>query len=474
MSDPETGLEVRCVVLVYHDVPAVEWVLHVINRGRVDTPIIDNLQTLDCEFGPASDDRPFTLHHAEGSHEKITDFQPRQDEIGQGGQVKLSAFGGRTSDGTLPFFNLAMPAGGGVAIGVGWTGQWAASFGRAGAGPVRVQAGMEHVHTILHPGEEFRTPSILMVFWDGPDRLRGQNMLRRVLLAHATPTVGGRPVVPPCAASPHSVVPFEGTTEANMLKQISGIATHRVPFDVWWIDAGWFTCGTNWARYVGNLDPDASRFPNGLKPVADAAHRAGMIFLLWFEPERVMPGTWLHDHHPEWLLKPTDSMPTELKYQVKDGFHLFDLGNPQALGWLEARLSSMVRDVGIDGYRNDFNMYPIYYWTNGESADRQGMREIRYVMGLYHLFDTLRGEHPGLLMDTCASGGRPDRLRNAPPCACAHPERLLVGSHGPAMPHVRPGAVDPDHGHRRREPGCVQRAERPGKPLHASGRLWVE
>ncbi len=34
------------------------------------------------------------------------------------------------------------------------------------------------------------------------------------------------------------------------------------------------------------------------------------------------------------------------------------------------------------------------------------MREIRYVTGLYYLFDTLRREHPGVLLDNCASGGR--------------------------------------------------------------------
>ncbi len=279
VADPDTGLEVRCVALVYHDLPAVEWVLHFTNRGRADTPIIDEMHALDGEFGPGVEGQPCTLYYAEGSHEKITDFQPRQDTIGHGDRLKLSAFGGRSSDGTLPFFNLAMPKGGGVAIGVGWTGQWAASFERVGAGPVRVQAGMEQTHTI-------------------------------------------------------------------------------------------------------------------------------MKFLLWFEPERVMLGTWLHAHHSEWLLRPTDSMPSELKYQVTDGFHLFDLGNPQALAWLEAKLSGMVRDVEIDVFRNDFNMYPLYYWTNAEPVDRQGMREIPYVTGLYHLFDTLRREHPGLLLDNCASGGR--------------------------------------------------------------------
>jgi alpha-galactosidase len=140
--------------------------------------------------------------------------------------------------------------------------------------------------------------------------------------------------------------------------------------------------------------------------VADAAHAAGMKFLLWFEPERVMPDTWLHKHHPQWLLRPTEAMPAEIKYQIHDGFHLFDLGNPEALAWLKAKLSGMIGSVGIDCYRNDFNMYPVYYWRNGEAPDRQGIREIRYVTGLYDLFDTLQRQHPHLLLDTCASGGR--------------------------------------------------------------------
>ena len=66
----------------------------------------------------------------------------------------------------------------------------------------------------------------------------------------------------------------------------------------------------------------------------------------------------------------------------------------------------MIGSIGIDAYRNDFNLYPLYFWRNGESPDRQGMTEIKYVMGLYDFFDTLQREHPRLLLDTCASGGR--------------------------------------------------------------------
>jgi alpha-galactosidase len=404
-TDTATGLRVRSVVILYRNFPAVEWVLHFANTGPRDTPILENVLALDADFASSAPSGDFTLHYADGSHERITDFRPQEKRLAPGELVKLASFGGRSSDGTLPFFNLAGPGSGGTVIGVGWTGQWAASFARRGDA-ARVQAGMELTHLSLHPGEEIRSPAVLLLFWDGTDPLRGQNLLRRLLRQHYTPAPGGKLVEPPCAASPHGKIGFEATTETNLRKMIDAIASRKVPFDTWWIDAGWYACGRNWARYVGNPDPDPGRYPSGMKPVADAAHRAGMRFLLWFEPERVMPDTWLFNTHPEWLLKPGGEMPAELRYQINDRFHLLDLGNPAALAWAKTRLSAMIASTGIDCYRNDFNMYPLYYWRNQEPPDRQGIREIRYVTGLYDLFDTLKKEHPNLLIDNCASGGR--------------------------------------------------------------------
>jgi alpha-galactosidase len=405
-TDPATGMSVRLVATVYHDFPAVEWVLHFKNGGRADSPFVSEVRAIDSALATAAADRKITLHYADGSHAIITDFQPRQRALETGGRIALSSFGGRSSDGTLPFFNLADEDGGGAFVDVGWTGQWTAEFGRDSSGRVNVRAGMEILHTKLLPAEQIRTPSILIMFWEGADRIRAQNLHRRLLLAHFTPTVNGKPVDPPIAASPHAVVGFEKTTEANMLAQLGNIARHKVRFDYWWIDAGWYSCGDNWARFVGNPDPDPVRFPGGLKPVAQAAERAGMQFLLWFEPERVMRDTTIFKAHPDWLLPPPLKMPADLMYQFNDGFHLLNLGNPQALAWVTDYLSSMIERTGITCYRNDFNMYPAYYWRNNEAADRQGINEIRYVTGFYQLCDTLRERHPKLLIDNCASGGR--------------------------------------------------------------------
>ena len=60
----------------------------------------------------------------------------------------------------------------------------------------------------------------------------------------------------------------------------------------------------------------------------------------------------------------------------------------------------------LDICRHDFNPHPVQYWGHGEPDDRQGRNEIRYIMGLYEYFDALRREHPHLIIDSSASGGR--------------------------------------------------------------------
>lgn len=69
-------------------------------------------------------------------------------------------------------------------------------------------------------------------------------------------------------------------------------------------------------------------------------------------------------------------------------------------------VSRAIDEGGIDIYRQDFNMFPLYYWRAGERKDRQGVREMKYVVGMYQFWDDLLSRHPNLLIDNCASGGR--------------------------------------------------------------------
>lgn len=405
--DPQSRVELRCVILEYQDYPALEWTLFFRNGATEDTPILENIQAADFTLGREKSG-DFIIYHAEGSDAKFTDFQPLEKKLTAGASLKLASYGGRSSDGFLPFFNVACPDTGGLAVGIGWTGQWNASLDCGGDGFLHLQAGMEGTHLKLLPGEEIRTPAMLLVFWNGPDRLRGQNLLRRTLREHYSPTPAGKRIDPPIAFSVHKMYGFDGAmTEENMVETARLLGERKLPVDYFWIDAGWYdSVPPNQWVYTGTWTPDSVRFPRGLGPVGEAVRALGLRFILWFEPERVMAKSWLYQNHPEWLLAPDEELPPKQQYQAKDGFYLLNLGHPEALQWTKSRFSQMIRDFHVNVYRQDFNIHPLHHWHSGDSPDRRGITEIRHIMGMYEFWDYLIAEFPGLWIDNCASGGR--------------------------------------------------------------------
>lgn len=418
-ADPETGLVLTFVATVYRNYPAVEWVVWLENTGAADTPVLSEVFAGDLvvtagESPSARASGPWTLHHARGSTAKVDDFEPLTTEIKRNETVSLAPVGGRSSDTTLPFFNLAFPGNHGVVVGVGWTGQWAASVERTGAASARLRTGLEVMNTYLAPGERIRLPATLLLFWAGTDRLRGNNVLRRLIVDHYTPAVDGRPTEPMVYASVHGTVGFHDSTERVVTSVAEAIARRDLAVDYVQVDAGWYRLlphrlgADAWAWSCGNWTPDPERYPNGMRAAADAVHANGLKYILWFEPERAMVGTETHREHREFLIPPPPAyaLPPEHRYMSRDGFHLLDLGNPEALAWAIATFSAKIGEWDLDVYRHDFNLHPVQYWRHGEADDRQGMNEIRYVMGLYEYFDALRRKHPHLVIDSSASGGR--------------------------------------------------------------------
>ncbi len=67
----------------YKDYPAVEWILFFENTGKNESPILEDV--LPADFTIKSDESGiFTLHHADGSHAIITDFQPIETKMALG------------------------------------------------------------------------------------------------------------------------------------------------------------------------------------------------------------------------------------------------------------------------------------------------------------------------------------------------------------------------------------------------------
>ncbi len=399
--DPQTGLAVRCVSVEYRDFPVVEWTVFLRNDGTADTPLLEDIQALDrttqrWAFPPAPGCE-WSLHHFTGSPCTPEDYEPHVTELGEGASKRITAAGGRPTNTDLCYFNLEQPDSAGVIIGLGWPGQWSATFERTGQTGLHVRAGQELTRLVLHPGEEIRTPLVALLFWKG-DWIRGQNLWRRWMVAHNVPRPGGslpEPMLGACSS--HQFGEMIHANDANQKLFVDRYLEEGIKLDYWWMDAGWYINDGSWPN-TGTWEVDTKRFPGGLRSISDHARAKGVKTLVWFEPERVTPNTWLSNERQEWLLGDPG------------GTQLLNLGNPEARQWLTDHVDFVLNAQGIDLYRQDFNMDPLEYWRANDAPDRQGITEIRHVEGYLAYWDELRRRHPDMLIDSCASGGRRNDL----------------------------------------------------------------
>jgi alpha-galactosidase len=260
---------------------------------------------------------------------------------------------------------------------------------------LRITGGQEATSFRLHPGEEVRSPLIVLQFYRG-DWIRSQNVWRSWMLAHNAPRRDGKllsPFIFGCTGNSYAGLKTDAATE---LQFFQSYADQGLLPDYWDQDAGWYPCGEGWWT-VGNWEVDRTRWPKGLREGSDWLHAHGVKQIVWFEPERVAGGTWLAQHHPEWCYG-------------GPGGGLMKLGDPEYCKWITDRVDQLITPEGIDFYRQDFNIDPLYHWRGGDAEDRQGLEEIRHVEGYLAFWDELLRRHPNLWIDSCASGGRRNDL----------------------------------------------------------------
>ena len=126
----------------YPDHRAVEWQLRLEAPATQDSPIYRDLESANFIL-ELPDNSDITLHWSRGSHASPNDFEPRTQTLTLGAEAyRLESIGGRSSDGCMPYFNIANQ-GGGVVLAIGWTGDWKASFEMISDRKVRFTAGLK-------------------------------------------------------------------------------------------------------------------------------------------------------------------------------------------------------------------------------------------------------------------------------------------------------------------------------------------
>ena len=181
----------------------------------------------------------------------------------------------------------------------------------------------------------------------------------------------------------------EDIDEATLLADIPVAAS--VGVEVYTIDAGWYSKpGLKFGSDgLGTWQVDQTKFPRGLVPVMDSQiHAQGMLPGLCFEPERAWKGSSLWKEHRRWPLR--DGITDQA---------LVDFGNPEVQRWAIELISTAIEQYGLGWIKWDFNMDPAPVWQGSAAL------EMAHVRGVYTVMEQLRGRHPDVGLEKCASGG---------------------------------------------------------------------
>ncbi|MFA6243154.1 MAG: NPCBM/NEW2 domain-containing protein [Candidatus Hydrogenedentales bacterium] len=392
--DPATALLVRCEGIEYNDFPVIEWTLYFRNEGAQDSPILSDINAIDTRIG-RDPESGYVVHQIRGDDCTPQSYQPFDTPLAPATDTRIANTGGRPTQMAFPYFNIEW-GGRGLIYALGWPGQWATRFVRDTETGLRIVGGQELTHFTLHPGEEVRGPLVVLMPYQG-DWMRAQNLWRRWMVAHNLPWPGGKPVQTMRSLCNGNFYPGLMTVASQEKDFLQKHLDAGVAFDCWWQDAGWYPCEeVGWPK-TGTWAVDPQRFPKGIRELSDFMRANGKVTMVWFEPERVHPGTWITENHPEWV------------HGGKDG-GLLKLGEPACREWLTLHINSFLNEQGIEYYRQDFNIDPLPFWRAADTEDRQGISEIRHVEGYLVYWDGLLQRHPGMLIDSCASGGRRNDL----------------------------------------------------------------
>jgi len=155
------------------------------------------------------------------------------------------------------------------------------------------------------------------------------------------------------------------------------------------LDDGWFGARNNDKAGLGDYSVNKKKLPRGLEGLSKAIRDRGMEFGLWFEPESVNPNSDLYRAHPDWALT-DDFVPVTGRNQL-----LLDLTKPEVRDYIVDNISRILDSAKISYVKWDMNRHSIAL----------GAKAHAFLLGLYEVLERIFGPRPGILLESCSSGG---------------------------------------------------------------------
>ena len=328
---------------------------------------------------------------------------PITEPITPGTKILDSKTGVRADQFNNPSFVLSLDGpprenGGRVLAGsLEWSGSFQCAFDDNAEG-IRAVCGVNPFASAYHlnPGETFTTPKMIWAWstnglgdmsrklhrWARDYGLRDGHKTRAVLLNN-----------------------WEATGFDFDFNRIVGLydPAKALGVELFLLDDGWF--GNKYPRVsdnagLGDWQPNRSRLPDGLAPLAAEAVKRGLRFGIWMEPEMVNPKSELFEQHPDWVIaQPKRALELQRNQMV------LDLTRPevQAFEWQSIQSILSVPDISFAKW--DCNRYLTQPGSAYLAPDRQSHLWIDYVNALYVLMEKTAQTFPDTELMLCSGGG---------------------------------------------------------------------
>ena len=241
---------------------------------------------------------------------------------------------------------------------------------------------------ILKAGESYKAPRALASFSDqGLDGITANHYdWIRSRSNHIT-KVRPRPLTLNMWEAVYFNHSFEGIKK--MVDKAAEIGVERVV-----LDDGWFGSRRTDNKGLGDWVVSKEVWPEGLQPIIKYINDKGIEFGLWFEGEMVNPDSDLYRAHPDWILQEPGRIPVQGRWQ-----QVLDLTKEGAYNHVLNQVDAVLTENNIAYIKWDHNRHLSDPISDGRPVVR------KQTEAIYRLFDELKRRHPGLEIESCASGG---------------------------------------------------------------------
>lgn len=248
-----------------------------------------------------------------------------------------------------------------------------------------------HWYRALQKGERFESVKVCVALGSDLNEALAEMTRYRRKIIPTTVANGGLPVI----FNDYMNCLWAKPTEENELPVIDLAA--EMGAEYYCMDAGWYADGT-WWETVGEWQPSAWRFPNGIQSVFDYIRKKGMVPGIWLEPEVVGISSPVAKELPDDCFFMRHG-----KRVIDHGRYQLDFRNPRVREYIMGVFDRVVGEYGVGYIKLDYN---IEAGIGTEvSADSFGDGLLGHNRAYLAFLQSVKKKYPSLVLESCASGG---------------------------------------------------------------------